>query len=127
MLTERESQIMEIVWRLGEASAERIREEMPGSPHDSTVRTLLRILESKSYLAHETRGKAYIYRAVVDQHKAQRLALKGLLARFFGGSAAHLVLRLIEDNQLTAEQLDELRQAAQPISRTRQQRKGEAP
>lgn len=117
-LTGREAQIMEAVWRLGEATAEQVREALPEPLHDSTVRTLLRVLETKGYLRHEVRGKAFVYRAAVERQKAQRRALKSVLARFFGGSAEELVQRLIEDERLTLEQLDELRRAA-PAARDR--------
>jgi BlaI family transcriptional regulator, penicillinase repressor len=111
-LTEREAQIMDVVWRLEEATAEQVRDAIPGKPHDSTVRTLMRVLEAKGYLAHETRGKAYIYRATVGRQKAQRLALRNVLTRFFAGSAEDLVLRLIEDEDLSPDRLEELRKAA---------------
>ena len=111
-LTAREAQIMDVVWRLGEASAEQVREAMPDAPHDSTVRTLLRVLETKGYLEHESRGKAYVYRARVGREKAQRRAVGSLLSRFFGGSAEDLVLRLIEDERITPEQLATLRRRA---------------
>jgi BlaI family penicillinase repressor len=120
-LTEREAQIMDVVWRLGEATADQVREVLPGKPHDSTVRTLMRVLETKGYLAHESRGKTYVYRAAVARHKAQRVALRSVLARFFSGSAEDLVLRLIEDEHLTQGQLDELRQSAPPARRRRGQ------
>src|SRR4051794_32314636 len=103
-LTEREAEIMDVVWRLGEPTAEQVRESVPGSPHDSTVRTLLRILEAKGYVTHEVRGKGYVYRAAVERSKAQRQALQGVLKRFFAGSAEDLVLRLIEDEQLSPGQ-----------------------
>ena len=103
---------MDVVWRLGEATAEQVREAMPGTPHDSTVRTLMRVLESKGYLTHESRGKAYVYRATVGRQKAQRLAIKSVLTRFFAGSAEDLVLRLIEDEHLSPAQLEELRRSA---------------
>jgi predicted transcriptional regulator len=118
-LTEREAQIMEIVWRLGEATAEQVRRALQGRPHDSTVRTLMRVLETKGYLAHEARGKLYVYRATVEKHRVQRVALRSLLKRFFAGSAEDLVLRLIADEYLTQEQLDELRQAAPGARRRR--------
>jgi predicted transcriptional regulator len=111
-LTAREAEIMDVVWRLGEATAEQIREGLGDRPHDSTIRTLLRILESKGFLAHEARGKAYVYRAAVERERAQGLVLRTMLARFFRGSAEDLVLRLIEDEQITPEQLDELRRGA---------------
>lgn len=118
---------MDIVWRLGEATAEQVREALPGAPHDSTVRTLLRVLETKGYLTHEVRGKAYVHRALVERRKAQKLALKSVLTRFFAGSAEDLVLRLIEDEHLSQKQLDELRRAAASAAPTspKRRRKGE--
>jgi BlaI family transcriptional regulator, penicillinase repressor len=124
-LTEREAQIMDVVWCLGEATAEQVREAIPGGPHDSTVRTLMRVLEVKGYLAHETRGKAYVYRATVGRQKVQRLALRSVLTRFFAGSAEDLVLRLIEDEELSPDQLEEIRRSARlPVHSKR--RKGGA-
>jgi BlaI family penicillinase repressor len=117
-LTVREAQIMDAVWRLGEATADQVREALPDLRHDSTVRTLLRVLETKGYLTHKVRGKAYVYSALVERAKAQRHALRSILVRFFGGSAEDLVLRLIEDERITPEQLDALRSAA-PVTKGR--------
>src|SRR5947209_557907 len=103
---------MDVLWRLGPASAEQVRDALPDRPHDSTVRTLLRVLESKGYVARDDRGTAYTFRAVVDRARAQRTAIRGLLKRIFGGSAEDLVLRLVEDEQITPEQLEEIRQSA---------------
>lgn len=118
-LTKRESQIMEVLWTGEPQTAEQVRAALPGDPHDSSVRTLLRILEAKGYVAHESRGKAYLYRAAVPREKAQRRALRGMLTHLFGGSAESLVLRLLEDEQITPDQLDEIRQ-----SHTRRERRG---
>lgn len=115
---------MDVVWQLGETTAEQVRESMPGEPHDSTVRTLMRVLESKGYLEHEARGKVYVYRATVARGKAQRLALRSVLARFFGGSAEDLVLRLIEDEHLSPDQLDELRKSARGSARSKRKKGG---
>ena len=52
-MTGREAQVMDAVWRLGEATADEVRGALPAALHDSTVRTLLRVLESKGYLGHE--------------------------------------------------------------------------
>lgn len=122
-LTGRETQVMEAVWSLGEATAEQVREALPEPLHDSSVRTLLRILESKGYLRHELRGKAYVYSATVGRAKAQGTALRDVLARFFGGSAEELVLRLLDEDHLTHEQLDELRRGRP--QRTRRRKGGE--
>jgi BlaI family transcriptional regulator, penicillinase repressor len=111
-LTGREAQVMDALWRLGEATAEQVREALPQPLHDSTVRTLLRVLESKGYLRHEARGKSFVYSAVIGRERAQRHALRDLLGRLFGGSAHDLVFRLIEDEAITPEQLDDLRRSA---------------
>ncbi len=113
-LTGREAQIMDVLWRLGEATADQVRAELADPLHDSTVRTLLRVLVTKGYVAQEPRGKAFAYRAAIGRAKAQANALGSVLARFFGGSAEDLVLRLIEDERLTPEQLDEIRRASTP-------------
>jgi predicted transcriptional regulator len=84
------------------------------------VRTLLRVLESKGYVTHDTQGKAFVYRASVARDKAQRHALRNVLARFFAGSAEDLVLRLIEDERITPAQLAEIRSAtASPRAKRR--------
>lgn len=122
-LTGREAQVMDVVWRLGRVTAEQVREVLPEPLHDSTVRTLLRLLEAKGYLRHEAKGKAYVYRATVERKKAQRRALRSVLVRFFEGSAEDLVLRLIEDERITPEQLERLRRrapASKPLRETRQ-------
>jgi BlaI family penicillinase repressor len=110
-LTEREAQVMDAVWRLGEVTAEQVRAALPDQPHDSTVRTLLRILVDKGYLAQDRRGRAYTYRARRGREAVQRHAVRGLLARLFGGKAEDLVLRLIEDEHVTAEQIEALRRS----------------
>ena len=120
-LTEREAQIMDVVWRLGTATAEQVREALPDRPHDSTVRTLLRVLESKGYVARNDRGTAYAFRALVDRAKAQRTAIRGLLERLFGGSAEDLVLRMVEDEQISPEQLEEIRQTVRSPPAGKQQ------
>ena len=111
ILTERESQIMEILWKLGESTSEQVRERLPGNPHDSSVRTLLRVLKSKGYVNVNSAVRPSMYRPAVARWRVQRKAAKSLLARFFGGSAEALVLRLLEDEQLTPRQLEELRES----------------
>jgi BlaI family penicillinase repressor len=111
-LTDREAQIMGILWSHGEATAERIRDVLPDRPHDSTVRTLLRILEEKGYVAREGAGRPLRYKAVVSRTKAQRTAVRRLLGRLFSGSPEALALRLLEDRHLTPEQFEEIARRA---------------
>lgn len=99
---------MTALWDSGEMTAEEIRRKLPADIHDSTVRTLLRVLEAKRYEQHGMRGKAFVYRAAVSRERVETKAVRNLLQRFFGGSAEALLLRLIEDEHLTPEQLEEL-------------------
>ena len=107
-LTEREAQIMDILWTQGEATAETVRLELPGEPHDSTVRTLLRVLKDKGYVRIIGRNPA-TYKPLISREKAQSKATQSLLARLFQGAADALVLRLLEDDKLTTEQIADLR------------------
>ena len=112
VLTERESQIMGILWELGKATSEQVRERLPGDPHDSSVRTLLRVLHTKGYVRLNRRKRPATYRPLVSQARVQQKAAQSLLHRFFGGSAEALVLRLIEDEQLSQEQLAQLKKTS---------------
>lgn len=108
-LTEREAQIMEVLWDRPGATAEAIRAALPNQLHDSTVRTLLRVLETKGFVRHRAQGKSYLYEPTVPRTHAQGRAVTNLLKRLFGGSAEDLVLRLLENEQITLEQLDAIR------------------
>jgi len=118
-LTEREAQIMEILWARGDATAETVRQALPDEPHDSTVRTLLRVLKDKGYVRVKGR-QPVTYLPRVSREQAQSKAAKSLLVRLFGGAAEALVLRLLEDEQLTPKQIDHLKTTLQA-----RQRKGE--
>src|SRR5690349_7253494 len=115
-LTEREAQIMEILWSQGDATAEAVRQSLPDEPHDSTVRTLLRILKDKGYVRITGRQPAK-YQPRVSRQQAQSKATRSLLARFFGGAAEALVLRLLEDEALSPQQIDQLRKKLKSRSR----------
>ena len=109
ILTEREAQIMEVLWSRGAATADEVRIGLGDNAHDSTVRTLLRILKNKGYV--RTKGRQpKVYEPRMAREQAQSKAAASLLERFFGGAAKALVLRLLEDESLTPAQLDELRQ-----------------
>ena len=117
VLTERESQIMGILWDLGTATSEQVRERLPGDPHDSSVRTLLRVLHTKGYVRLNRRKRPTVYRPSVSQERVQQKAAQNLLQRFFSGSAESLVLRLIEDEQLSPEQLTQLKKTSTRMRR----------
>jgi predicted transcriptional regulator len=109
-LSRRERQIMEIVYRLGEATVADVQRELPDPPSYSTVRALLRILEEKRHLRHREDGPRYVYAPRVPRETAARPALKGVLNNFFDGSREKLVAALLDDaaTELSPEELDNL-------------------
>lgn len=111
LLTDRESEIMTILWELGSATPETIRQRMEGEPHDSTVRTLLRVLVTKRHVVADKRVRPAVYRPAAEQQNVQRSVARDLVSRFFGGSAEDLVVHLLEDERLTPEQLRRLEEA----------------
>lgn len=108
-LTERESEIMEILWSDGLVTSEHIRKQMSGKPHDSSVRTMLRILIEKGYVRSERDQRPALYKALVKKNRAQDRAVSNLLQRLFSGSAESLVLRLLEDKKISVEQLEQIK------------------
>lgn len=110
-LTLREGQIMEAIWKLGEATVEDVRAQLAEDLADSTVRTLLGVMERKGYVGFRksAKGKAKVYQPLVQRKEAQGSALRQLTQRLFAGSADLLVARLVEDRQLSLKDLDRLR------------------
>src|SRR5262245_5674080 len=95
-LSKRERQIMDVIYARGQASALDVLADLPDPPSKTAVRTLLRILEEKGHLSHETVGQTYIYRPRRARDHAGRSALRRVLDVFFAGSlekavAAHLL------------------------------------
>jgi predicted transcriptional regulator len=109
-LTRREREIMDVVYRLGSATARRIREELHDPPHPAAVRTMLRILESKGHLRHTKDGPRHLYVPTTARSTAQRSAVKHLLSTFFSGSRAAAVAALLDeaDQPLSSAERDEL-------------------
>jgi predicted transcriptional regulator len=106
--TRREADVMNVLWNLGSATAEQVRLALPDEPHDSTVRTMLRILVEKGFVKRFGGGPAYVYRPALPRANAQKKAVANLLERFFGGSAEELVLGLLRERRLTHKKLEQL-------------------
>ena len=101
---------MRVIWERGEATAKEIQEALPGERHYNSVLTIIRVLERKGHLAHRAEGKAHIYRARQQPEKSRSKVLGHLIKQVFGGSAASLVLHLVETGDLTEEDLGEIRE-----------------
>jgi predicted transcriptional regulator len=109
-LSRRERQIMDIVYRHGEATAAQVQEELPDPPSYSATRALLRILVEKKHLQHRADGPRYVYSATVSRQKARTRAMTQMVNTFFDGSALKAVSALLGSSQrkLTKAELDEL-------------------
>ena len=95
VLTRRERQIMDILYRRGRVTAADVLEDLTGSPSYSTVRTQLRVLESKGHVRHEEVGLRYVYEPALPRHSARRSALKHLVDTFYDGSVEKVVAALL--------------------------------
>ncbi|HMF08320.1 MAG TPA: BlaI/MecI/CopY family transcriptional regulator [Thermoanaerobaculia bacterium] len=109
-LSRRERQIMEVVYREGQATATDVLARIPDPPSYSAVRAMLRILEQKGHLRHVAEGNRYVYRPTVPADRARRSALKSLLQTFFEGSPEKAVAALLDmsRSELSAGDLDRL-------------------
>ena len=114
-LTRRESQIMEILFRRGQATAAEVLSELPDAPSYSTARKLLEILEEKGYVQHAQEGPRYVYTPVVAADDARNSALEQMVRTFFHGSIGSAVTALLElqGPQLSDEELDRIAKLAE--------------
>jgi BlaI family penicillinase repressor len=110
-LTDAEARVMSVLWQKQTASVADVVAAMKRKRpvNYSTVQTILRILEEKGYVAHEKVVRAFIYRPLVDQRQARRRALKHLVKRLFNDSPSLLVLNVLEDDELEAAELNQLK------------------
>jgi BlaI family transcriptional regulator, penicillinase repressor len=95
-LSRRERQIMDVLFRRGEASASEIQAGMEAPPSYSAVRAQLRTLEEKGHVRHEAKGLRYVYVPTVRPAQARSSALRHLLDTFFGGSREKLMAALLD-------------------------------
>lgn len=109
-LSRREREIMDVIYRLGRATAQEVRENLPEPPSYSAVRTLLRVLEDKGHVRHKQDGPRYLYAPTVPRERARESALKQVVRTFFDDSAEQAVAALLDlsGRDLTGAELDRL-------------------
>jgi predicted transcriptional regulator len=110
-LTDAEARVMAVLWARGTATVGDVVAALKRKRHVtySTVQTILRILETKGYVAHDKVERAFVYRPLVDERQARRRALRHLVSRLFEGSPSLLVLNILEDEQIDAAERDRLK------------------
>jgi predicted transcriptional regulator len=110
-LGRRERQILDVIFRLGEASVADVLAQLPDPPAYDSVRTMIRLLEGKKLLRHRREGTKYIYRPTQSHDSASRSALSHLMKTFFQGSAAETVAAIFDaSDDLSDEELKRLEQ-----------------
>ena len=95
-LSRRERQIMDVIYRLGEATAQDVLEHLPDPPSYSAVRALLRSLEEKGHVRHRPDGPRYVYGPTVSRDHARISALRQIVSTFFDGSAGAAAAALLD-------------------------------
>ena len=108
-LSRRERQIMEVIYTQGQATAAEVLESLPDPPSYSAVRAMLKILEDKGHLVHESDGPRYVFLPTTPREQARETALRGVIQTFFGGSPENAVAALLKlDDELDAQALERL-------------------
>lgn len=111
-LTEAELRIMNVLWQKGSATVHEVLELLPPKPAlaYNSVLTIVRILEKKGYVKHVKDRRAHVYTPQIAREEATRSEVRRLVSRFFGDSHELLVLNILEDKTIDADELDRLRQ-----------------
>ena len=111
-LSRRERQIMDVIYRTGQATATEVLAALPDPPSYSAVRAMLRVLENKGHLRHVSDGTHYVYKPTLPRERAGKPALENVIDTFFDGSAEKAVAALLDlsRSELSGDDLDRLSQ-----------------
>ncbi|MGA8107977.1 MAG: BlaI/MecI/CopY family transcriptional regulator [Acidobacteriaceae bacterium] len=121
-LGELEREILSLVWRLGEATAEQVREDLGRPLKDSTIRTVLRRLEEKGYVAHSLDSRTFLYRPAESPHKVAGRAVQRIVDWFCAGSVEELLVGMVDSKVVSRAELERL---ARRIATAKGEAKGE--
>jgi BlaI family transcriptional regulator, penicillinase repressor len=111
-LTEAELRLMDVLWQQGPSTVQQVLDALPKKSQlaYNSVLTTIRILEKKGYVRHIKDGRAHVYRPLVARSEATRSEISHLAHRFFKNSHEMLVLNILEDRGVDADELRRLRQ-----------------
>lgn len=108
-LAKREEQIMQVFWTLERAFIKEVIPELPDpKPHYNSVATMVKILEDKGFLAHETIGNIYRYYPVVSRDEYQRHAMKDIVSQYFNNSYPSMLAYFAKEQKLSESELNEI-------------------
>ena len=108
-LTPRELCIMDVLWEQSVASVQSVQNGLKDRLQGSTIRTLLHIMVEKSYVESWKEGRTNMYRPLIAREHVERSTLSAMIERVFGGSAAALLARMVEEEHVDASVLEDVR------------------
>ena len=109
VFTERELDIMAVLWEHGPSTVAEVRAKLVDAPSHNTVATILTILENNRHVAHIEEGRAFRFHPLVGRDEAGRSAFTRLIDTVFAGSAESLIMHFVRDRRLTKDELQRLR------------------
>lgn len=110
IFTERELDIMDILWERGSGTVGEVQERISDDLAYTTILTVLRTLEEKGYVGHEAEGRAYRYYPLVERAEARQSHVRKLLDKLFSGSPELLMTQLVSEHELTPHEARRLRE-----------------
>jgi BlaI family penicillinase repressor len=120
-LSRRERQILEVIYRNGRATANDVLAQLPDAPTHTTVRGLLRILESKGHVRHEEEDGRYVYYPTMSRNRAAKSVLRNVVSTFFDRSPSRAMAALLGGERSLSE--EELERIEELVARARRKEK----
>jgi predicted transcriptional regulator len=109
-LTEAELRIMDVLWRKGSGTIQQVQDWLPSTLAYTSVLTTMRVLEKKGHVKHVKDNRAHIYEPIIGREEASRSEIRHLVSRFFRNSHEALVLNILQDEAIDADELTRLRE-----------------
>lgn len=109
IFTERELDVMDILWKRGSGTVGEVQDQLSDELAYTTVLTILRTLEEKEFVGHESEGRAYRYYPLVEKQEAQESHVQRLVRKLFSGSPGLLMTQLVADRDIPRDELERLR------------------
>ena len=103
-------EVMKVVWQLGKATVNNVRDTLKRPLAYTSVATTLKHLENKGFLTHDVDGRTFVYRPLVQENEVSKTMLGDLLERLFDGSVEQLVNALLQTREIAPEELERLRE-----------------
>lgn len=108
-LAKREEQIMQVFWEVGKAFIRDIIPMLPEpKPHYNSVATMVKILEEKGFLSHETMGNMFYYFPLIGREEYQKFALKDVVSQYFDNSYPRMLAFFAKEQNLSEEEFAEI-------------------